>query len=206
MSGLMRTIHVLAVALWFGSVAFFTIAGVLIFRAFEQESMKEAEQRDKWFPVPAEYARPTPPDSGFPDPLRKEQGSRAAGVAVGGIFPTYFALQAGCAGVAVLTALLLALMHGGRLNGVRLTVCVLGLAAVLAGWWLERKVHELRVPRNELTEKALTAEASARQIEEAKEARQEFGRWHGISLLVNFATLGLALTATALAGHHRQSG
>ena len=54
MIGLLRTFHVLSVALWFGSVAFFTIAGVLIFGAFERESLKE--KREGWFPVAAEYA------------------------------------------------------------------------------------------------------------------------------------------------------
>src|SRR5262245_66678294 len=108
MLAFLRTIHVLSVALWFGSVAFFTVAGVLLFGAFEKESLKPQSERPAWFPIPPAYQKEVPPESNFPDPLRREQGSRAGGVAVSGIFPVYFALQAGCGGVAVLTALALA--------------------------------------------------------------------------------------------------
>jgi hypothetical protein len=212
MNGLLRTVHVLSVALWFGSVAFFTIAGVQIFQAYERESAKKMkaanpeEKREPWFPVPAEYAKETPADSGLPDPLRKEQGSRAAGVAVGAIFPVYFALQAGCGALALLTAMILSLMQGGRLNKARTVVCVLALTAVLGGWELEQRVHDLRVVRSQKTDALLAAASpTTEQVAEVRAARQEFGRWHGISLLVNFATLALTLTATGLAAHFRPS-
>jgi acyl phosphate:glycerol-3-phosphate acyltransferase len=202
MLALLRTIHVLSVALWFGSVAFFTVAGVLIFGAFEKESLRQ--ERDPWFPLPPAYQKEVPPESNFPDPLRREQGSRAAGVAVSGIFPVYFALQAACGGVAVLTALALAWGQGGRLNMARLAVCVLALAMALGGWWLERRVHDLRVPRNEKTDAVLMADApTTEQIAEARAARAEFGKWHGISLLANFVTLALTLIAAGMAGHYR---
>jgi acyl phosphate:glycerol-3-phosphate acyltransferase len=206
MIALLRTFHVLSVALWFGSVAFFTVAGVLIFRAYERESLKPAGDRPAWFPLPQRYDREPPPDSNFPDPLRKEQGSRAAGVAVSELFPVYFALQAGCGAAALLTAVGLALLQGGFLNAVRLIVCLLALASALGGWWLERRVHGLRDVRSERTDAVLESPAPTdEQIAEAKEARAEFGKWHGISLLVNFATLGLTLAAAALAGHYRPS-
>jgi hypothetical protein len=197
MLALLRTLHVLSLAVWLGSVVFFTIAGVLIFRAFEAESAQE--QRPPYLPAP-EYTNKSPGE-GLPG-ARAEQGSRLGGVAVGAIFPVYFGLQAGCAALAVLTGLGLACALGGRLATVRLVVCVLGLLAVLAGWWLEHRVSELREPRNELTDIVLTTPSpTAEQIEQALESRAAFGRWHGISLLVNFATLALALLATALAGH-----
>ena len=60
----------------------------------------------------------------------------------------------------------------------------------------------LRVPRNELTDAVLQSPApTAGQVEKAREARATFGKWHGISLLVNFAALGLALLGTVLAAH-----
>jgi hypothetical protein len=197
MLALLRTVHVLSLAVWLGSVVFFTIAGVLIFRAFEDESAKE--KRLPYLPVP-EYTNESPPE-GLPGP-RAEQGSRLGGVAVGAIFPVYFGLQTGCAALAVLTGLGLAWAQGGRLATVRLVVCVLGLVAVLAGWWLEHWVSELRKPRNERTDTVLTTpNPTTEQTEQALEARATFGLWHGISLLVNFATLALVLLATALAGH-----
>jgi hypothetical protein len=197
MFALLRTIHVLVLAVWLGSVVFFTVTGVLLFRAFTTESANEP--RPPWFPAP-QYKN-TAPLEGLPD-VREEQGSRLAGVAVSAIFPVYFALQAGCAAVAVLTALGLAWKQRGGLSTVRVVVCILGLAAVLAGWWLQRHVSALRLPRNEHTDAVLqTSQPTAEQIQQARQARADFGMWHGISVLVNFATLGLALVATGLAAH-----
>ncbi|NBO91759.1 MAG: hypothetical protein EBV06_05540, partial [Planctomycetia bacterium] len=107
---LTRIMHALSVSLWFGSVVFFTVAGLLIFQAFEQVARQEAADRPSWLPVASLYAGVSP-GQGFPEPLRLEQGSRAAGVAVSGIFPFYYAVQTGCAVVALLTALRI----GGRI-------------------------------------------------------------------------------------------
>src|SRR4051812_35521613 len=180
MNRLPRVAHALAVSLWFGAFVFFTITGVLLLEAFKEVSDLPAAKRPLWLPLQPIYDRETPGD-GFPTPLRREQGSRAFGVAVGKLFPVYFGLQAACA----LVALLSAVMLGGR---VRLTVCVLGLAAVLAGWWLERTVHDLREPRNTLTDKALASAdyPDGPAVIQAREARQTFGRWHTVSLAVNF--------------------
>lgn len=195
MLSLLRVTHVFAVALWFGSVAFFTVAGLLIFQSFRDVSALPADQRPSWLPLPEMFARESP--EGFPTPLRLEQGSRAAGVAVSGIFPVYYAAQAGCGVVALLTALLLARGGEGRGHGVRLSLCALALVTVLGGWWLEYRVTELRVPRNELTEQALaTSSPSAERLAEARAARAEFGRWHGYSLIQNFVTLALAAGIT----------
>ena len=41
---LLRSLHALAVSLWFGAVVFFTIAALLIFQAFEQVSRQTSER------------------------------------------------------------------------------------------------------------------------------------------------------------------
>lgn len=89
-----RCLHQLSVALWFGSVAFFTVAGLLIFQAFEEVALET--ERPAWLPVVPLYAG-TPPE-GFPTPLAREQGSRAAGVAVSGVFPFLRAANRLCCG------------------------------------------------------------------------------------------------------------
>jgi hypothetical protein len=194
-----KTLHVLSVALWFGSVAFFTVAGLLIFQAFSDLSRKPESDRP-WFPVPEMFRR-DPPAKDFPDPLRLEQGSRAAGVAVSRIFPVYYGLQVGCGIVALVTALAIARAGQGSGQRWRIVLCVLALTTVGLGWWLETVVGELRIPRNELTDKVLTISApTQQQLEEAQAARAEFGRWHGYSLMQNFATLALVMVVTALAG------
>ena len=198
MNALLRSLHVLAVALWFGSVVFFTVEGLLIFRAFEAQSRLPAEERPLWLPIPPAYAQPSP-GPGFPDPMRLEQGSRAAGVAVSGIFPVYYGLQVGCGAVALLTALLLARSGDGGAHGWRSSLALLALLTALAGWWLEDEVSRLRHPRNDLTDAVLLAGSPpAAQVEEARQARATFGTWHGYSLIQNFATLFLVAGLTLL--------
>lgn len=191
----LRLLHVLAVSLWFGSVAFFTLAGLLIFQAFQEVSSREGDARPLWLPLPQAFAQPAP--EGFPDPLRLEQGSRAAGTAVGKIFPVYYALQTGCGIVALLTAWLLA--RSGEGHRLRMLLSLLALLTAVGGWWLERRVEELRIPRNELTDRVLTASAPSDELlAEARQARSAFGRWHGFSLMQNFVTLLLAGGLTLL--------
>jgi hypothetical protein len=207
MNTLLRCLHTFAVALWFGSVAFFTVAGLLIFGAFAEVSREPAKDRPLWLPVPTAFAGPSPGE-GFPEPLRLEQGSRAAGVAVSKVFPFYYGLQVGCGAVALLTALALARREQGRAQRWRILLAGLALASVLAGWWLEDRVAALRQPRNRLTDEVLTATSpTPQQVEAARQARATFGRWHGYSLVQNFATLalatGLTLLLPALAGPPR---
>jgi hypothetical protein len=79
---------------------------------------------------------------------------------------------------------------------------VLALATVGLGWWLEGAVAELRVPRNQLTDAVLADTTPAQKdVEKAQRARAEFGRWHGYSLMQNFATLVMAAVITGMAGH-----
>jgi hypothetical protein len=197
MLSLLRLLHVLSVALWFGSVAFFTFAGLLIFQAFAEVSALPADERPLWLPLPKAFDRP-PPGEGFPEPLRLEQGSNAAGVAVSKIFPFYYALQAGCGVVAMLTALALDRSARGR-HDLRKVLCVVALFTVLIGWWVEMHVSNLRTLRNVTTTQLLTdASPTAEVVATAREARASFGRWHGYSLLQNFATLGAVTLLTLL--------
>src|SRR5262245_32853592 len=135
MHSLLRALHSLSVALWFGTVVFFAIAALLIFRAFEDESRWTKEERAPWFPLPALYDKEPSPE-GLPSPLRLEQGSRAAGVAVGNVFPVYYALQLGCALVALLSAGLLARGDEGCCHRTRVTLCAVALVTVVVGWML----------------------------------------------------------------------
>jgi hypothetical protein len=197
MPALLRTLHVVSLGLWFGAVCFFTFAGVLILTAFQDVSRLEGPARPPWFPLPQVYEGPRPSPA-FPEPLRLEQGSRAFGVAVGSLFTYYFGLQTACAVVALLTAL--GLRHTSGLRVLRVSVLGLGVLSVLAGWGIERWVDSLRVTRNEATDAAL-ANPTPDTVQAADRARSAFGAAHGVSLLVNFLTLFLALGGLALAAH-----
>jgi acyl-phosphate glycerol 3-phosphate acyltransferase len=195
-----KTLHVLALGLWFGTAVFFTIMGLVLFQTFEQISRDPAEDRPAWFPLPALYAQ-DPPGEQFPNPLRLEQGSRAFGAVVSPLFGWYYGIQGACAAVAAFTAVAWAYSYRGQ-RGCRLraTVLVAALLAVGVGGWLERVVSEKRGPRNDLTDACLTQpQPSPADIQRAEAARADFGRWHGYSLLVNFLTLGLVTVAMALA-------
>jgi acyl-phosphate glycerol 3-phosphate acyltransferase len=195
---LAKTIHVLAVGLWFGTAVFFTITGVVMFQAFEEISVKSRGERPLWFPEPLEYHRKLASDQ-FPDPLRKEQGSRAFGAAVGPLFPWYFGIQGVCGLLAAATALTFA-RSGGTIHRVRAMVLVAALLTVAAGVWVERVVEGLRVPRNDATDVVLSSPSpTADEINEAETARANFGRWHGYSLLLNMITLLLVTVTMALA-------
>jgi hypothetical protein len=205
MNGATRTLHVLALGLWFGTVVFFTLTGLLLFQAFEELTRKPAAEREYWLPAPAVLER-EPPSPRFPNPLRLEQGSRIAGVAVSKLFPWYYGVQTGAGLVALLAALSWSRtgsgLSVGRTQQVRLVVLGLALVTVGLGWWLDRVVSDLRVLRNQATDAVLLSDHPTPElIQAAEEARAGFARWHGFSLLQNFATLALVTLATALAGH-----
>jgi hypothetical protein len=197
-----KTLHVLALGLWFGTVLFFTfVVGLVLVHTFEAEASKPRSERPLWFPewqVPHERI----PDSALPDPLRKEQGSQAFGAAVGPLFPWYFGIQAVCGLVAVATAQgWSSSRRDERVHRVRTLVLVLALLTVAGGWWMERVVHGLREERGRAMEAVLLGASPTREeVARAEAARAEFGRWHGYSLLVNFATVALVTVGMALAG------
>ena len=212
MSQFVKAFHVLAVGLWFGMAVFFSFPVALsLFDTFER--LTEAGQKPPWFPPSLLYKSDpttwTPPPDGIDKPIfqtardvEKEQGSRAAGAAVSPMFFWYFGLQLGCAVVALLTALrFLSAEPAAKVHKARLIILILANLLMLAGLGLERKVSDLRGPRNDLTDKLLQAapDIPAQLYREAVAARQAFGMWHGISTLLNLGTIILVTIAMALA-------
>jgi hypothetical protein len=174
--------------------------GLVLFQTFEQISRDPAEVRPVWFPLPDPYTQSSPSEK-FPNPLRLEQGSRAAGAAVSPLFDWYFGIQGACGAVAAFTAVAWAnSFRGQRSHKLRAMVLVAALVSVGVGWWLERVVSDKRIPRNDLTDACLLQTVrSQADVLRAEAARADFGRWHGYSLMVNFLTLGLVTVAMALA-------
>jgi acyl-phosphate glycerol 3-phosphate acyltransferase len=189
-----RSLHVVAVALWFGSAVFFSlIAAPLLFSGFEklgeQEMQRAWFQRAPWFNFKDDALNVNGP---------KEQGTRAAGYAIGPMFLWYFALQGVCGFVALATALPWA--QRGGVHRWRLSLLLTAVVLVVAGWPVERYVEAVRDPRNQAYERYLQAQ-TAENLAAMQAARSEFGMWHGVSLLLNFAVIICVAGATALSAH-----
>jgi acyl-phosphate glycerol 3-phosphate acyltransferase len=169
---LTKTIHVLALGLWLGSVVFFSfVAAPIIFQTFGGLATEQS-QRPTW----------------LPDSLSKEQGTQLAGLAVGPIFPWYYLVQGVCGVLAVITALAFTRWQPHLAVGrIRLFVLALAFATLLVGWPIAYKVGVLREARYG-ADPALAAAA-----------RADFATWHTFSLLLNFATVGLVAVGMALA-------
>jgi hypothetical protein len=194
MRQLSKSLHVLALGLWFGSAIFFTfVVALSLFGAFE--TLGQKQERETWFPLPPMYAEVDEEVNG-----PREQGTRAAGYAVGPIFPWYFALQGVCGFIALATALPL-LKQASKVHRWRVNLLIAALLFVIVGWGLERKVNDLRIPRNQTVEAYLQDRGSAPKAKAMSEARKEFGAWHGYSLLANFAAILCVTAAMALAGN-----
>jgi len=192
MTQLRKSLHALALGLWFGSAVFFSfVVGLTLFHTFE--ALGQAQERPAWFPRPEIFAHA---DANLDGP--KEQGARVAGYAVSPMFPLYFALQGACGLVALVTALPWA--RFGAVHRWRVYLLMAALVLVLVGWPLERHVGALRDPRNAATEAYLRAPSDETRVK-MQAARAEFGRWHGYSLLLNLACLLCVTGAMALAGN-----
>lgn len=199
-----KVLHVLAMGLWFGMALFFTfVVGFALFGTFDKVAERPAEKRPLWLPMPEEYNRERPESLAkvLPEPLRKDQGSRAAGHAITPLFDWYFILQKVCAAIAVATALGWSWSRfPQKIHRNRTLVLGVALITVGIGWWLEHKVSDLRVKRNAVTEAWLTSESSEGDEKSVETARSDFGMWHGISVIVNLltvllVTIGMVLTA-----------
>jgi hypothetical protein len=190
-----KVLHVLALGLSFGTAVFFTlvVAPTLIGR-FEDLGEKE---RPAWFPLPQNYAHNSPALNG-----PKEQGVRVFGYAVERLFLWYFLIEGVGAFIAAWTAVAWSREnHGVRIHWWRATLLLAALATVLAGWPLERHVADLREPRYQATDAYLREPTSPTALAAMQAAQAEFGRWHLVSLLLNFATVVLLTGGMALAGY-----
>ncbi len=166
-----KTVHVLALGLWFGTVVFFTlVVAVVLLQTFQHLGEQPAVERPAWLPV-------------APD-LDKDKAIRLFGFAIGPLFPWFFAVQGVCGVLAVATALGL---PGEGVSKVRVWVLAAALATVAAGWPLAQKVSQLRLERYS-TDPAVAANAQA-----------AFGTWHTYSLLLTFVTMILVGVGMALA-------
>jgi len=193
---LSKIVHVLALGLWFGSVAFFVfVVGVSLFNTFE--TVGAGEDRPAWLPRVTAFQKK---DAAIDGP--REQGSRVAGAAVAPMFGWFFLIQGVCGLLATSTSLGWSRSYpGDKVHQRRTTLLLLALATVLIGWPLEQKVADLRAPRNQATDAYLqsgSADADA-ALAAMKSARGEFARWHLASLGLTFVTLLLVTAAMALA-------
>jgi hypothetical protein len=172
MFSLTKTIHVLALGLWFGSATFFTfVAAPIIFHAFESLATGADPGRPTWLPA-----------------LEKQQGTQLAGLAVGPIFPWFFLLEGVCGLLALVTCLSWMSSESGRaVHKLRFLVLLTAMLTVVVGWPLAQKVSDLRAARY-VADSAIASAAAA-----------DFGRWHLYSLGLNFVTLLLVTVAMALA-------
>jgi hypothetical protein len=198
---LTKILHVVAVGLWFGTTIFFTfVVGLSLFGTFEVLSAKPAGERPFWLPLPTELDKARPSDQ-FPDPLRKEQGSRIAGAAVGPMFPSYYGIGSVCGLIALFTAMSWS-GFPGKTHRWRTALIAGALATVGLGWYLEYKVEALREVRSDASDKVLRANRpSTESVQAANDARKDFGRWHAYSLMANFLMIllvTLTMTLTAL--------
>ena len=167
---LSRVLHILAVGLWFGAVVLFTfVVGLTLFHTFEGWT----GTRPDWLPLSQD--------------LTKAQTTRLFGVAVGPMFPQYYAIQGACGVLALATAWGWTRSYPGRVHRVRFALIALALVIVLAGWPLVGLIDDLRVARYS-ADPAISGPAEA-----------AFGRWHGLSLVLNLAVLILVGVALALA-------
>ncbi len=203
-----KAIHVVALGLWFGTAVFFTITGLVVFDTFEKESLKQP--RELWFPMPEAFDQPRPSEK-FPEPLKKEQGSRVAATALAPLFDWYYALQMACAALVTVTAFGWWSAQTGGGHRLRAVILFVALMTVAVGWWMELKVHELRGPRNAKTDAVLLKTYGSSEadrtvaIKDAEDARRAFGMWHGLSVTLNLVTLllvtiGMILAATLPGG------
>ncbi|MBM4071459.1 MAG: glycerol-3-phosphate 1-O-acyltransferase PlsY [Planctomycetes bacterium] len=198
MSRLVRTVHVLSLGLWFGSATFFLlVVAVSLFHTFESVGAA-AEHRPAWLPLPVEFAHK---DAAVDGP--REQGSRVAGTAVAPLFGWFFLVQGTCGFLATATALGWSRSSAGttKTHRRRATILLLALCLVLVGWPIERHVADLRIPRNQATDRYLrgTSDTRPQLLAEMKAARSDFATWHLISLGLGMASLALVTWGMALA-------
>ena len=169
---ILRALHLLALAMWFGGSGFFNfVAAPTIFRTFGQVVTEGPSDRTAGVKI----IEPG-------DERTKALGNALAGTAVGPIFPKYFAMQAGCVAVALLTSLAWWNATSFR-KAARWRVGLLVLAAIVVAlsWPLSNYLSDIRPQRFSLDPQVKQAAVAA------------FDRWH-------FVSLGLSVLSTTIAG------
>ncbi|MCZ2343534.1 MAG: glycerol-3-phosphate acyltransferase [Bacteroidales bacterium] len=172
-----KGLYVLAAGLWFGGSAFFNFGTALpIFASFKE--VVNAGPSDR-----TAYVRLLPEDA--PDETKAALASALAGSAVGPVFPRYFAMQAVCGVIALVTALSWWNVVPRRgLHRGRVVLVAVGLIVVAVGWPISEQVSALRLTRFDPDPTIAAA------------AKEAFGSTHLISLslsLVNVLVSGVAL-------------
>ncbi|MBN9522684.1 DUF4149 domain-containing protein [bacterium] len=172
----LKAFHLLALGLWFGGAAFFNfVTALTIFETFPKVVDDGPSDRTA-------HQRIIRPDAS-PDE-RKALASALAGSAVGPVFPKYFAWQAACGFVALVTAA--AWWHRGGVHRWRVVVVGAAVVTVAAGWPLSDAVSHLRLAR---FDPDATVSAAAKAA---------FGPWHLASLALSTVTVALAGVALAM--------
>jgi acyl phosphate:glycerol-3-phosphate acyltransferase len=172
---LARAIHVVALGTWFGAAVMFNfISAPAIFEAFKDVVENAPSDRTAYQPLAP----------GASEEQKKQLASALAGSAVGPIFPKFFALQAVCGVLALITALGW-WKEPGKVHRWRAIVTGLALATVVIGWPISEKVSALRVARF--------------SPESGDAARAAFAEWHLVSLGLSFVSVVLAGVALAMA-------
>jgi hypothetical protein len=129
-----------------------------------------------------------PGDARTEDEVQKRKAALAsalAGAAVGPVFPRFFAMQAVCGAIALVTAF--SWWRMGRVHHVRVITIAVALTLVVVAWPISDEVSLLRVQRYN-PDPAISDPAKA-----------AFGPWHNASLLLSAVTVLLSGTALALA-------
>jgi glycerol-3-phosphate acyltransferase PlsY len=197
-----KILHVLALGLWFGTTIFFSfVVGLNLFRTFETVASEAPADRPLWLPMWKGYDGPSP-DRAFPEPLRREQGTRAAGVALAPLFRWYFGIQMVCALLATATAWSWQRQTTERIHRLRAEILLVALVIVALGAWLEHEVNVLRQPRNDTFDAMVRfSPPHDEDVRAAVTARQMFARWHLYSLGLNMVTVLLVTVAMAQAAY-----
>src|SRR4029434_6370204 len=109
---------------------------------------------------------------------KKDLANALAGSAVGPVFPRYFAMQAVCGVIALVTAL--SWWRQGGVHRWRVYVIAAAVLTVAVGWPISEEVSRLRLLRFSSDEGIKSA------------AKGAFVEWHLVSLLLSFVTVLLA--------------
>lgn len=173
-----RAVHIVSLGFWFGGAGFFNfLAAPPIFASFKDVVYAGPSDRTAQETIIAADAS---------NPRKDALASALAGSAVGPVFPRYFAMQAVCGVLALITSLSW-WKYEGKLQRWRVYLIALALLTVAVGWPISNHVSELRLLRFS-TDPSVAASAIA-----------DFTSWHLVSLFLSFVTVSLAGAALAIA-------